>query len=273
MTETKINHRHNDNRKAHPLLDAVRQMGSRVHETDRRIELIPVVRLTACKTNARTHPPRQIRQIATSIKRFGFTVPVLVNAENEILAGHGRVEAAKLVGLAQVPVLRVNHLSAVEQRAYVVADNRLAELAGWDRDTLAIELKGLIDLDFDIAVTGFEIGEIDLTVVGTDEAGDDSAAAKNLTAAAKETCGPAVSQPGDVWMLGPHQLICGEAQDNCAYAAVDGAIRRWQTFSGNSATLAGSGATFNAIKQLQRKQSGAACAGGERMAAADAGTA
>ena len=252
MSKTEINH----GRKAHPLLDTLRQVRSRVHETDRRIEFIPVARLTASKTNARTHSPKQVRQIAASIKRFGFTVPVLVNTQNEILAGHGRVEAAKQLGLAQVPVLRLNHLSTVEQRAYVLADNRLAELAGWDRDILAIELKGLIELDFDIAVTGFEIGGIDLSVGGTDHI-NDSAAAKNPTAAATETCGTVVSRQGDVWTLGPHQLICGEAHDNRVYAAVDDAIRRWQTLTGNSATLAGTGQTFSAIKQ-QRRKAGAA---------------
>ena len=239
--------------KAHPLLDTLRQMRSRVHATDRCIEFIPVARLTASKTNARTHSPQQLRQIAASIKRFGFTVPVLVNGQNEILAGHGRVEAAKQLGLAQVPVLRLNHLSAVEQRAYVLADNRLAELAGWDQDSLAIELKGLIELDFDIAVTGFELGEIELSVAGADAVGNDSAAAKNPTGAATETCGPAVSRQGDVWMLGPHQLICGGAHDHRAYAAVDDAIRRWQSVTGNSATLSGSGQTFKAIKQQRRK--------------------
>jgi hypothetical protein len=253
MSKTEINH----GRKPHPLLDTLRQVRGRVHETDRRIELIPVARLIASKTNARTHSPQQVRQIAASIKRFGFVVPVLVNGQSEILAGHGRVEAAKLLGLKEVPALRLNHLSAVEQRAFAIADNRLAELAGWDRDTLAIELKGLIELDFDIAVTGFKIGEIDLSVAGTDEVGNDSAAAKNPTAAATATCGPAVSRQGDVWMLGPHQLICGEAHDNRAYAAVDGAIRGWQTLTGNSATLSGTGQTFKAIKQ-QRRKAGAA---------------
>src|SRR5215472_18742677 len=121
-----------------------------------QIEHVPLARLTACKTNARTHSPKQIGQIAASIKCFGFIVPVVVNAENQIVAGHGRIEAAKLLGLTEVPVLRVNHLSPTEQRAFRIADNRLAELAGWDRDTLAIELAGLIELDFAVEVTGFD---------------------------------------------------------------------------------------------------------------------
>jgi ParB-like nuclease domain len=255
-------------RKHHATPNPVRQARGQLQQGNRRIEFVPVAGLTACKSNARTHSPKQLRQIAASIKRFGFTVPVLVNAQNQILAGHGRVEAAKLNGLTQVPVLRLNHLSAAEQRAYVIADNRLAELAQWDRETLAIELNALIELDFDIAVVGFELGEIDLSIVGTDEVGEDHNAAKNSAAVAKETHGPAVCQKGDVWMLGAHKLICGEASDHREYAAIDGAIRRWQTLTDNAATLCGCGQTFNALKQQRRKKR-LARAGSGRAAATD----
>jgi hypothetical protein len=253
------------NSKHQSLLEAVRQLRGLPNQAKRQIEVIAVARLTARKANARTHSPKQLRQIAASIKRFGFTVPILVNAQNEILAGHGRVEAAKLLELTEVLALRLNHLSAAEQRAYVIADNRLAELAGWDRDALAIELNSLVELDFDIAVTGFDIGEIELSVASTEDVGDDSTAANRFRAAAKVTCDPAVSQLGDEWMLGPHRLICGEADDNRAYAAVDGAIRRWQAASGGSATLVGTGQSFAAIQKERRQASGseagAACAG------------
>ena len=110
--------------------------------TDCRIEMVPVTRLVASKRNARTHSKKQIRQIADSIKRFGFNNPVLVDDGGTIIAGHGRVEAAKLLGMDDVPTLRLSHLSATEQRAYVLADNRLAEKAGWDREILAVELRG-----------------------------------------------------------------------------------------------------------------------------------
>src|SRR3954469_7464788 len=121
---------------------------------------------------SRTHSKKQIRQIAASIERFGFTNPVLVSDEGEIVAGHGRVEAAKLLGLTTVPTLRLSHLSAAERRAYVLADNKLAQNAGWDRELLAIELQALIELDFDVEVTGFGLAEIDFLI---DEAGESAA--------------------------------------------------------------------------------------------------
>nr|MCU0886122.1 ParB/Srx family N-terminal domain-containing protein [Beijerinckiaceae bacterium] len=105
-------------------------------------------------SNARTHSKKQIRQIAASIERFGFTNPVLVSDEGEIIAGHGRVLAAQQLGMTEVPTLTLSHLSAAERRAYVLADNKLALNAGWDMDMLAIELQGLIDLDFDLQLTG-----------------------------------------------------------------------------------------------------------------------
>jgi len=114
--------------------------------------------------NARTHSKKQIRQIADSIKRFGFTNPVLISDDNEIIAGHGRVEAAKLIGLKNVPTVRLSHLDAAQRRAYVLADNKLALNAGWDREVLAIELQALIDLDFGAEITGFSLAEIDLVL-------------------------------------------------------------------------------------------------------------
>jgi uncharacterized membrane protein len=132
--------------------------------SERRIELCPLNRLRPYKNNARTHSKKQIRQIANSIKRFGFTNPVLIDDAGEIIAGHGRVEAAKLIGLAAVPTIRLSHLTETEKRAYILADNRLAEKAGWDREILAIELQGLIELNFDVEITGFSTADIDITL-------------------------------------------------------------------------------------------------------------
>src|SRR6516165_9472136 len=238
-----------DRKRHHPQSPA-RQAHRVPEQANRQIEHVPLARLTACKTNARTHSPKQVGQIAGSIKRFGFIVPVLVNAENQIVAGHGRVEAAKLLGLKEVPALRLNHLSAAEQRAFAIADNRLAELAEWDRDTLAIELQDLIELDFDIEVTGFDMGEIELILHDKHEGQDETAGAKSR----KANSGLVVSRPGDVWLIGAHRLACGEAGEASAYAAVDAAIRCWQRFTGKSATLAGSGQTFNAITKERRKR-------------------
>jgi hypothetical protein len=112
--------------------------------------------------NARTHSKKQIGQIAKSIQKFGFCNPVLVDDERLIIAGHGRVEAAKQLGIDAVPTVRLSHLSEADKRAYILADNKLAEKAGWDREILAIELQGLIDLDVEVELTGFEMPEVDL---------------------------------------------------------------------------------------------------------------
>ena len=128
--------------------------------------------------NARTHSKKQLKQIARSIERFGFVNPVLISDDFEIIAGHGRVEAAKMLGLKQVPTVRLSNLSPADRRAYVIADNRLAELAGWDRDLLATELQGLLELQFDdIELTGFSLGEIDLML---DEAAEKQAEQPDL---------------------------------------------------------------------------------------------
>lgn len=166
--------------------------------------------------NARTHSKRQIKQIAESIERFGFVNPVLVGDDGTIIAGHGRVDAARLLGLRAVPTLALSHLTEAEKRAYVIADNKLALNAGWDREILAIELQGLIDLDFEVELTGFSLAEIDLVL---DEAGE---ADPNLPDSAEDTfavvSGPAVSRRGDVWIMGRHKLICGDARDKSDYA-------------------------------------------------------
>lgn len=161
--------------------------------------------------NARTHSDKQISQIAASIGKFGFNNPVLVDADNRIVAGHGRVEAARKLGLASVPTILLEHLSDAERRAYVIADNRLAELAGWDRETLRIELQGLADLDlgFDIEITGFETAELDLLLDGVDgpEAEDP---ADDIP---PTDPGPPITRPGDIWLMGDHRLMCGDARD------------------------------------------------------------
>lgn len=175
------------------------------------IEMISIGDLTPWARNARTHSKKQVRQIATSIETFGFTNPVLIDRDNRILAGHGRVEAAKLIGLTEVPCLRLEHLNPQERRAYVIADNKLALNAGWDEDLLAEELQALIvgdDLGFDIGVTGFEIAEVDGLVEGLtpQEPGDPEDDV--VPGAAPRRC-----QPGDLWQLGSHRLACGDALD------------------------------------------------------------
>ena len=147
---------------------------------DLTIEDKPVEGLKPYAVNARTHSKKQIVQIAASIRQFGFVNPVLVDSDDQIIAGHGRVEAAKTLGMTTVPTVRLDHLSAAQRRAYVIADNRLAELAGWDRDILRLELQGLVemDLDFDLEITGFETAELDLLLDGPSEAGLDPTQAR-----------------------------------------------------------------------------------------------
>ncbi len=162
--------------------------------------------------NARTHSRRQVKQIAASIERFGFTNPVLVSDDDVIIAGHGRVAAAKILGLDEIPTIRLSHLSEAERRAYVLADNKLALNAGWDDDLLAIELQGLIDLEFDVSLTGFSVAEIDLVIDGASERSSESDA---QTPADQIPTVPevAVSKPGDCWELGRHRLVCGDARN------------------------------------------------------------
>ena len=119
--------------------------------------------------NARTHPPTQIQEIARSIKRFGFNNPVLIDESNQLIAGHGRVEAAKLLGHKTVPALRLEHMTKEEKRAYIIADNKLAERAGWAPEILAGEFQGLIDLGFDVELTGFDIPEIEMILDAEDQ--------------------------------------------------------------------------------------------------------
>src|SRR5262245_4243626 len=183
-----------------------------------KIECTPISELRPYPNNARTHSRKQIKQIAKSIEKFGFCSPILVDDAKQIIAGHGRWKAGKLLGLDVVPTCRLSHLSEAEKRAYILADNRLAELAGWDKEILAIELQGLIELDVDVELTGFEMAEIDLIL---EEARDAGGAASGPKDAAPEPLhGPAVSHPGDLWLLGAHRLLCGDARDQTAYDAL-----------------------------------------------------
>jgi hypothetical protein len=161
--------------------------------------------------------------VAASIERFGFTNPVLIADDGEIVAGHGRVAGARLLGLKTVPALRLSHLSDAERRAYLIADNKLALNAGWDHDMLAIELQGLIELDFEIELTGFSLAEVEVVLDGARESATTGAdAATEDTIPSYQEEGPAVTRPGDVWVLGRHKLICGDARDAKAYTTLLG---------------------------------------------------
>lgn len=165
--------------------------------------------------NARTHSRKQIGQIARSIERFGFTNPVLIADDGEILAGHGRVAAARHLGWREVPTLALSKLDEAERRAYVLADNKLALSAGWDQEILAIELQALVDLEFDVELTGFSLAEIDLAIDGADDSRPDAIDAPEDRVPALGAS--AVCARCDVWSLGRHRLICGDARDAQAY--------------------------------------------------------
>lgn len=170
-----------------------------------QIEMKAVEVLKPYSGNARSHSKKQIQQIADSIRRFGFTNPVLISDQDEIVAGHGRVMAAKQLGISMIPTLRLSNLSDEERRAYVIADNKLALNAGWDTEILAIELQALIDIDFDVTLTGFSLAEIDFTL---DQARDGSPTGPDEAAdIVPELPTQPVSKLGDIWTLGRHRLL------------------------------------------------------------------
>ena len=173
----------------------------------------PVADLIPYTHNARTHSDAQVAQIAASIREFGFTNPILVDAERGVIAGHGRLLAARKLGMTEVPTLELAHLTAAQKRAYVLADNKLALNAGWDDDLLRIELGELQTDGFDLALTGFDLDEIagllvDLTTGLTDP--DDVPKAPEVPA----------SRLGDVWLLGRHRLVCGDSTDAATVSRV-----------------------------------------------------
>lgn len=172
------------------------------------IRQCPVADLIPYANNARTHSDAQVALIAGSIREFGFNNPVLVDGKDGIIAGHGRVLAAQKLGLATVPVIELAHLSEAQKRAYILADNRLAEQAGWDRDLLSLELADLSELGVDLGDLGFEGVELD-ALLGYGQTDPREEATPELAV-------DLVSRPGDLWQLGSHRLLCGDATDRTA---------------------------------------------------------
>lgn len=188
---------------------------------DLRVEFTPIARLRARPKNPRSHSQKQIRQIAASIERFGWTNPILISDDGEVVVGKGRLAAAKLLGLTLVPAIPLSHLSSAELRAYAIADNRLAELSGWDRDLLAVELQDLAELNFDLTLTGFEMGEIDI-LFGEAAAKDPLASEASDAFEEPEPGERPVSVRRDLWRLGDHRVVCGDARSPDCYAALLG---------------------------------------------------
>ena len=170
-----------------------------------QIEVWPVDRLIPYARNARTHSDQQVAQIAASIAEFGFVNPVLVQPGGGIVAGHGRVLAARKLGRTEVPVIVLAHLNENQKRAFTLADNRLALNAGWDEQMLRLELEALAQSGYNLEVTGFDQQELEhLLVELSQQALTDPDEAPTLQ-------GGAVTEPGDLWLLGEHRLLCGDS--------------------------------------------------------------
>lgn len=179
-----------------------------------RVERVPISGLAPSPRNPRTHSEKQLKQIERSISRFGWTNPILADEADRVLAGHGRLEAARRLGMTEVPVIRIEHMTEAEKRAYVIADNRLAETAGWDREMLAIELKELIEIeniDLDVTMTGFDTPEIDLLIGELARPYDANDPADEFSP--PDGVLPPVTQQGDLWAIGRHRLLCGDTRN------------------------------------------------------------
>lgn len=182
-------------------------------EKTKELKVIDINELVPYVNNARTHSKEQITKLRSSLREFGFINPILIDKDKNIIAGHGRVLAAKEEGLTEIPCVLVEHLTETQKKAYIIADNKLALDAGWDDELLALEIQGLKDLDFDVNFTGFDAAEIDdlfSKVHDKDVKEDDF----DVEDALKE---PAISKQGDVWLLGRHRLICGDSTEAKTY--------------------------------------------------------
>lgn len=189
--------------------------------TNLAITYLPIDDLVAAARNARTHSPKQLRKLARAIKQFGFRVPILCDADNRIIAGHARLAAARSIAMRHVPVIRIDDLSPGQAEAFALFENRISDDASWSEATLAAifhDLDGL-DLDFELTDTGFEMGEIDYLLASYDVDGevDDE---PPLTPIARSQ--PAVAMVGDLFRIGPHRLVCGDARDPASYSALLG---------------------------------------------------
>ena len=191
------------------------------------VEYVPLDSLTLDPKNARLHSPAQIKQIARSITAFAFNAPVLVDGDHKILAGHGRALACRQLGWSEVPIIRLEHLTPEQARAFAIADNRLAETSSWNEAMLAEHFKVLseLDLDFDLDATGFTVGEIDLKIAGLDDAADDDVDEMPMPA------GPPIARDGDLWVLGRHRLLCGDSLNPASYAKLLGDERAAMIFT------------------------------------------
>ena len=175
------------------------------------IKQVPICELTPYAANSRTHSDEQVAQIAASIKEFGFNNPILLDGEKGIIAGHGRVMAARKLGLEKVPTIELSHLTDAQRKAYIIADNKLALNAGWDMELLGVEMQGLADEGFDLSLIGFDENELATILADKTEGLTDPDEVPEIP-------DNPITKEGDVWILGKHRLMCG---DSTSIDAVD----------------------------------------------------
>ena len=183
-----------------------------------KIEYQPISELKQNPNNPRSHTPKQVRQIARSIEKFGFNVPILIDTENVVVAGHGRLDAAELLHLTEIPTVQLRHLTPEQRTAFMIADNKLTENSTWDKKLLAQQLKILLDAEIDLGVEalGFEMGEIDILLEGVDapgesDSGDTMPDSDGL---------PQVTRVGDLWQLGRNRIICANSLERNSYTTL-----------------------------------------------------
>ncbi len=179
-----------------------------------QMERVPVDRLIPYINNARTHSPEQIKKLRASLREFGFVNPVIIDRDYNVIAGHGRIMAAKEEGITEVPCVYADHLTEAQKKAYILADNRMALDAGWDEEMLRVEIEALQEMDYDPLLTGFDEKEL-AALFKTDGEEDDFDVEAELNK-------PAFSLPGDIWHLGRHTVICGDSTDPATFAALLG---------------------------------------------------
>jgi DNA modification methylase len=201
--------------------------GERRAKTNLSFEALPIESIKLNPFNAREHSRKQIEKLMRSVARFGFVTPLIIDGSGQLLGGHARLEAAKQLGYALVPVIRASHLTESQKRAFVLADNRLAELATWNPKSLRRELHFLAELniDFDFAAIGFETAEVDFIIEIGDDADDRADSLPRVTDL------PAVTRPGDLWLLGVHRLYCGSALEKSSYDTVLAGDRAQMVFT------------------------------------------
>ncbi len=183
------------------------------------IEQIALADLVPAARSARRHPKAQIEALAAAIRRFGFAVPLLVDSQTRIIAGHARLEAARRLGLVRVPAVRLEHLSPGEARALALADNKLPELACWDAKVLAEELAELVAIDVSLEGVGFEAPDIDRILIAGKACAAPAAGGEEAMLAVDQSAAP-VTRPGDLWLMGEHRLLCGDARDPAVFATL-----------------------------------------------------